>query len=97
KRYYALVNNITGSNMKQRNVLSLISSLDMLHWTLQRGILNYEDNNYWEDSTQVGFQYVDFTFDGEDIVLVSRSAINGAYNYHNANHVTVHRIRQYRL
>ena len=40
----------------------------------------------------MGFQYADWVFDRQEILAVSRTAINGAYNCHNANHITFHRI-----
>lgn len=83
--------------MSQRNILSLMYSENLLDWHLKRDILNYEDRNFPEDSTKVGFQYVDFVFDGEDIVFAGRIALNNAYNFHNANHLTVQRIRNYAL
>ncbi len=43
----------------------------------------------------VGFQYVDWLFDGNDIIAVSRTAFNGARNYHDANHLTFHRVRDF--
>ena len=46
---------------------------------------------------KVGFQYVDWIFDNPDIVALSRTALNGAWNHHNANALTVHRIRNFRL
>ena len=91
-RYLSLVNRVTGANDSQRNVLSLVSSRDLITWRLVKDVLNYEENGWPEDSTQVGFQYVDWVFDRKDILAVSRTAINGAYNYHNANHITFHRI-----
>ncbi|NLY97847.1 MAG: hypothetical protein GX082_10575 [Clostridiaceae bacterium] len=96
KKYYALVNRVTTKNVSQRNILTLTSSTDLLHWKIERDLLNYEDNRWPEDDTKVGFQYPDWIFDGDDISAVSRTAINGAYNYHNANHLTFHRFRNFR-
>lgn len=95
-RYYALSNPVTGENLLQRNVLRLSVSDDLLHWTTVRDILNYEDNCFGEDSKKVGFQYPSFIFDGDDILAAVRTALNGAENFHNANHITFHRIRNYR-
>jgi len=44
----------------------------------------------------VGFQYVDWIFDGDDILFLSRTAINNAHNFHNANHLTYHKIERFR-
>lgn len=95
-RYYSLVNRVTSCETWQRNILTLTSSADLLHWKIERDILNYEDNGWPEDRTKVGFQYVDWIFDGDDLLALSRTAVNGAYNFHNANHITFHRIRNFR-
>ena len=47
-----------------------------------------------------GFQYVDWLFDGDDLVVVSRTAFDdaegGAHNYHDANYLTFHRVKDFR-
>ena len=45
---------------------------------------------------QTGFPYADWIFDGNDIAAVCRTAVNGAYNFHNANHLTFHRFKNFR-
>ena len=45
---------------------------------------------------EVGFQYIFFLIDGDDILYLSRTSINGARNFHDANHQTFHRIRAFR-
>jgi len=96
KKYYSLVNRVTTKWVSQRNILTLISSPDLINWKIERDVLNYQDNNWPEDYTKVGFQYVDWIFDGDDILAVSRTALNSAYNFHNANYLTFHRIRDFR-
>jgi len=96
KRYWSLVNRVTIPWVKQRNVLTLISSVDLENWEEVIDILNYQDNDWHENYKKVGFQYVDFIFEGNDILFVSRTALNGAYNRHNANHITFHRIENFR-
>ncbi|MFE5318266.1 hypothetical protein ACFQ88_06120 [Paenibacillus sp. NPDC056579] len=95
-RYWSLVNRVTTANTSQRNILSLVSSADLAHWQLHQDVLNYEDNGWPEDSTKVGFQYVDWQIEGPHIRFLSRTAINGAYNYHNANYITFHTIENFR-
>ncbi len=96
KKYYALVNRVMTANVSQRNILTLVSSPDLEDWKIQRDVLNFQDNGWPEDDTKVGFQYVDWIFDGEDILAVSRTAIHNAFNFHNANHLTFHRFRNFR-
>jgi hypothetical protein len=45
-------------------------------------LINYEDNGWPEGYQLVGFQYVDFLIENGDIYYLSRTAINGAHNYH---------------
>ncbi len=71
-------------------------SPDLFHWQIRRDILNYEDNGWPEGSDKVGFQYADWIIDGADLLVLSRTALNGAYNFHNANALTFHRIRNFR-
>jgi hypothetical protein len=96
--YWTLVNRVTSTNVSQRNIVTLVSSKDAENWEIVRDVLDYEHNGHAaiEDSTKVGFQYVDWLVDGEDILFLSRTAINGAYNYHNANHITFHRLPDFR-
>jgi hypothetical protein len=99
KCYYSLVNRATlkeGAG-KQRNILSLVKSVDLKKWELVYDVFNYQDNGWYEDAKQMAFQYVDFVFDGkngrqEKILAVSRTAINGARMYHDNNYVTFHEI-----
>jgi len=49
----------------------------------------------------VGFQYVDWLFEDEDIIAVVRTAFDEAdgtpaHNMHDANWLTFHRIEQFR-
>jgi hypothetical protein len=51
----------------------------------------------WQDSAQLtGFQYVDWQFDGEDLLYLVRTAYDGAHNYHDANRITFHRLSSFR-
>jgi hypothetical protein len=76
-----------------RSVLALTSSSDLEEWTVNAIVLAHPD------PVNVGFQYVDWIFDGNDILFTSRTAyddgMGGADNYHNANFMTFHRITNY--
>jgi predicted neuraminidase len=48
------------------------------------------------DTKAHGFQYVDWLFEGDDIIAVCRTAWDGAHNAHDANHLTFHRIADFR-
>ena len=88
QKYWTLANDQTPST-NERSILTLNSSPDLTSWTVEGTIL--EDSN----TAFVGFQYVDWQFDGNDIVAASRTAFSGADNFHDTNYLTFHRIRNY--
>ncbi len=91
--YWSLVNPVTiPERPGMRNVLSLSSSTDLLTWTLQGDILR--DDSPWAVQ-YTGFQYVDWIFDGDDILAACRMGLNGAHNFHDANYLTFHRVRNF--
>lgn len=75
-----------------RNLLSLLRSRDLEKWECVCDLFDYRD----QSCDQVGFQYVDFEIEGEDIIFLCRTALNAAANYHDTNYQTFHRIRNFR-
>ena len=77
-----------------RNKLVLKSSPDLKTWTIHKQLL------YHPEVKKHGFQYIDWQIDGKDIIFLSRTAwddqFGGADNYHNANYLTFHRIKNFR-
>ena len=77
-----------------RNTLALVSSPDLAAWTVRSVIL------YHGDVAKHGFQYVDWLFEGDDLIAASRTAyddgLGGAHNQHDANYLTFHRIPNFR-
>lgn len=77
-----------------RNTLALVSSPDLRNWTVVATILQHKDR------AKHGFQYVDWLFDGKDIIAASRTAYDdgegGAHSAHDANYLTFHRIGDFR-
>jgi hypothetical protein len=101
KLYWALVNPaLPGETLSVsspgsvRNTLALTSSPDLIHWTPRVIVLHHPDPGFY------GFQYVDWQFDGDDIILVSRTSFDDdaghAHSFHDANFLTFHRIKQFR-
>jgi len=88
KRYWSLVNKQRFPDAR-RNVLALTSSSDLLHWKVEATLFQHPDE------AKHAFQYVDWVFDGDDIIAVSRTSWNGD-SFHNANYFTFHRIRKFR-
>ena len=72
--------------------MSLMYSNDMKNWNLVCDVLDYTHM----DPQNVGFQYADFEIEGDDIIFLSRTSINNAANYHDANYSTFHRIENFR-
>ena len=92
-RFYTLASRITGPDgVKRRDILSLFTSKDCIRWELVKDIIDVSGI----DGKKIGYQYVDFWFEGEDIRFFSRTAINGADTFHNSNAVTLHRIENFR-
>lgn len=91
-RYYSIVSYALDEPATKRNLLSLICSSDLREWTL---VCHLIDRRH-DDPRQVGFQYVDFFIDGEDILYLCRTAVNGANSFHNSNFISFHRIENFR-
>ena len=72
----------------------LSASRDLLRWRIVSELLHHPD------PARHAFQYVDWVFDGDDIVYLSRTAYDdghgGAHRAHDANFTTFHRIPQFR-
>ncbi|MEO8027534.1 MAG: sialidase family protein [Bryobacteraceae bacterium] len=77
-----------------RNTLMLMSSHDARHWHVERTVLAHPDPE------KHAFQYVDWQFDGDDLIVASRTAFDddegGALRAHDANFLTFHRVEKFR-
>ena len=77
-----------------RNTLTLISSEDLRHWKVERTVIQSDDPFF------DGFQYVDWQFDGNDLVAVCRMACPERrglpYRQHDANILSFLRIANFR-
>ncbi len=77
-----------------RNTLALIQSKDLRTWETRCVLL------YHPDVTKHGFQYVDWQFEGDDLIAACRTAWDdgegGARNNHDANLLTFHRWKNFR-
>ncbi len=104
-KYWALTNYIPEEFRKDvvlkdvgrfRNTLALVSAQNPLEsWTVESIVLQHEDSKF------VGWQYVDWFFEGKDIVFVSRTSyfdgVENAKNQHDSNFMTFHRLADFRL
>ncbi|MEZ6102962.1 MAG: sialidase family protein [Pirellulaceae bacterium] len=99
KRYWSLVSIVRPAYRQfkassVRNTLALASSPDLRQWTVHDTVLQHDDH------LKHGFQYVDWYFDGDDLVAAIRMAyddgMGGAHNAHDANFLTCMRITGFR-
>ena len=100
KKYWTLSNfilekdrhNIDGGAI--RNTQVLMCSDNLTEWCIKDTVLTCDQPELY------GFQYVDWQFDGKDIVFVSRTAwrdkTGNPPRQHDANYMTFHRIRNFR-
>ena len=93
--YWSLVNHVPQpypgiKAAATRNTVALISSPDLHQWTINKVLLQHPDPE------KHGFQYLDWQFDGNDLIAVARTAWDNAHNYHDANYLTFHRIPNFR-
>lgn len=97
-KYISLVNPNTDPDYTvERSTLALSVSDDCYNWELKETLLYPE----WLENrvkllTGHAFQYVDWIFDGDDILYVVREAGIGANNYHNSNYITFYRLKDFR-
>ena len=93
KKYYSVATRLYDREKAgARNLLSLMASADLETWDVVTDLYDLRD----EDHKKVGLQYVDFFFEGDDILYLCRTAINNANNFHDANYSTFHRIKNFR-
>ena len=93
--YFSIASRITcPEDAGKRTLLSLLASKDMVHWETLCDLIDERAN----DSTgkKIGFQYVDFFWEGEDIIYLCRTAMNKAASFHDTNYITFHRIPDFR-
>jgi hypothetical protein len=73
-----------------RNTLAIATSPDLRTWKLGLTVLHHSD------PTKHAFQYVDWQFAGDNLIVASRTAyddgLGGARRAHDANFLTFHRI-----
>lgn len=92
-KYFSVATRIYDKQkLNARNLLSLMCSDNLTEWVTVCDLIDRRDR----DISEVGFQYVDFEFDNDDIIYLCRTALNGAHNFHDSNYSTFHRIKNFR-
>lgn len=83
-----------GNPERTRNAVALMRTADLRKWQIRCIVL------YHPEVHKHGFQYLDWQFEGPDIIAASRTAyddgLGGADNQHNANFFTFHRFKNFR-
>lgn len=91
--YYAVGNRLIKNNDEQnscsRNILSIYRSKDTQNWEFLKDVLNYSHLN----KNYIGFQYPAFLISGDEMLILSRTAFNGAESFHDNNYITFHKIK----
>lgn len=101
KLYWSLVNPaLPGETLSVstpasvRNTLTVVSSPDLVHWTPRSIVMHHAD------PAKYGFQYVDWQFDGNDMIAAVRTSFvddaGGPHNFHDANYLLFRRITGFR-
>lgn len=90
--YYAMGNRIDNRCKNQRQILSMYKSKNLIDWHFCEDILDLLST---ADRKKAAMQYPDWFIDENDIVCVSRTAMNKPQNFHNANNITFHRIKDF--
>ena len=92
---YVLPKDRGGNLERTRNTIALCSSTNLRDWKVVEILLHHPSiGNH-------GFQYLDWLFEGDDIIAVSRTAWDDetgqADSQHNANYITFHRFKNFRF
>jgi len=97
-RYWMLANDMQDQPTPiRRNRLSLFCSADLWTWERRQVLLDDHHEPTPEASVRLtGFQYVDWQFDGADLLYLVRTAYRGAHSFHDANRVTYSAVRDVR-
>lgn len=91
--YYSIVCRLyDGCRDSARNYQVLMRSRDLEVWEDAAVLYDFRSMS----ASKVGLQYVDFNFDGDDIIYLCRTAWNGAASFHDSNYSTFHRIKNFR-
>jgi hypothetical protein len=99
--FFTLSTDVTSTAIAQntvfaRNHLVLAVSADIYKWETCTVVLMDDTGLSSVDSARyTGFHYVDWVFDGPDILYAIRTGYRGSNSYHNANRMTVKRVANY--
>ena len=86
--YLYAIGNLTKSDERvRRNVLVVYKSKDGIDWEYVKTVIDCNDY----DKQYTGFQYPSYIMEGNKVILLSRTAFNGARSFHDSNMITLHK------
>ncbi len=95
--YLTLVNVAESGWPDQRNVLALYQSEDLQQWHHIKTLMEDDTGLSHDDSVRLtGFQYVDWQFDGDNLIYLVRAAYRGAIRYHDSNRILYRILKNFR-
>eukprot|EP00047_Mylnosiga_fluctuans_P005687 m.242067 g.242067 ORF g.242067 m.242067 type:complete len:439 (+) comp13960_c0_seq1:1-1317(+) len=81
------------AHANSRDNLTLAVSQNLTTWTMLATVMAPDTGDpEWLRQITTGFQYVDWQFDGDDIIAAVRAAYRGADCYHNSNRILFQRL-----
>lgn len=81
----------------QRNILCIAASEDLIHWHMLDILLTEQEvMNPAFSARAHGYQYVEWVFDGEDILMSVREANGYTSLYHDGTMMTLYRLKDYK-
>ncbi|UCH25432.1 MAG: hypothetical protein JSV66_16105 [Trueperaceae bacterium] len=82
---------------RQRNVVALTASEDLWNWRIVTQLMADDSGLEPKESILLtGFQYVDWQFDGDDLIYLARTAYRGTRNFHDANRIVFRVLKDFR-
>ncbi len=82
---------------RARNVMGISVSSDLVNWTVKDTLLvDREMMNSEASCWAHAFQYMDWDFDGEDIVLTVRETVGYSNTFHDGKYFTFYRLSNFR-
>ena len=95
--YLSMTSLSTRNDAKQRNVLALVASKDLINWsTVDTLLVDREVLNSRLSAGSHAFQYVDFAVSGDCLRLIVRETTGESNTYHDGKYITLYTVNDYR-
>lgn len=93
----ANVNRYKAIDDNRMEAMLLSSDDDCVTWDEYKKVYGFSPTANWQtEAEQLGAQYADFIIDGNDILIAGRTANQNAANYHNANILSLIKVKNFR-